>query len=240
MKKIISYLNNKISRFNSSKNILKLNFLYHKYLGEKDIGKVGFDFSKKPTRQIIVQETINRKKYKSYLEIGCFHNELFDNIVCEKKIGVDPVSGGTTRKTSDDFFSTNKEQFDCIFIDGLHYYNQVKRDVMNSLKFLSQEGVIFLHDCLPNNIYEQAIPRCQYEWSGDVWKALVDFRTSDDLDTYTCYADHGVGLILKRKNRKKLMLENKKKISNLKFYDYYNNYKQYMNIIEYDELKHLF
>ena len=30
---------------------------------------------------------------------------------------------------------------------------------------------------LPSNVYEQAIPRCQYKWNGDVWKAIVEFRT---------------------------------------------------------------
>ena len=79
----------------------------------------------KPNKNQIVQDTINRKNYKSYLEIGCFNNELFGYINCKKKVGVDPYSGGTIRKTSDDFFLENKEVFDCIFIDGLHVYHQV-------------------------------------------------------------------------------------------------------------------
>ena len=242
MEKFSHYLQSKLTRFKSSKNILKFNYFYHKYFGEKDIGKVGLDFSKKPSRQTIVQDTIDRKNYKSYLEIGCFHNELFDFIKCEKKIGIDPVSGGTHRMTSDEFFlsNSNKEKFDCIFIDGLHYYKQVKKDIFNSLKILNQNGVIFLHDCLPNNVYEQAIPRCQYNWNGDVWKAIVENRTLENLDTYTCYADHGVGIILKRKNRKKLKLNIDNNFIKLKFCDYYNNYKEYMNITEYEELKNLF
>ena len=28
-------------------------------------------------------------------------------------------------------------------------------------------------------------------------EALVEFRTYDDLDTYTCVADHGIGIIIK-------------------------------------------
>ena len=45
----------------------------------------------------------------------------------------------------------NKESFDCVFIDGLHTYNQVKKDIHNSLKYLNINGIIMLHDCLPNN-----------------------------------------------------------------------------------------
>ena len=44
-------------------------------------------------------------------------------------IGVDPMSGGTHRMTSDEFFRRNREQwhykFDLVFIDGLHEVSRV-------------------------------------------------------------------------------------------------------------------
>ena len=46
---------------------------------------------KKKSRKEIVQEIIRKKNYKKYLEIGCFDDELFNHINCEKKVGVDPV-----------------------------------------------------------------------------------------------------------------------------------------------------
>ena len=239
MFQIKSTLQKKIIRLKGSKNILKLNFIFHKYFGEKDIGEIGLSFSSKPDKKKIVQDTIDRKKYKSYLEIGCFNNDLFNHINCQKKVGVDPYSGGTIRKTSDNFFLENKETFDCIFIDGLHYYQQVKKDITNSIKSLNQNGVIFVHDCLPNNVFDQAIPRCKYVWNGDVWKAIVEFRTLDYVDTYTCYADMGIGVILKNKNKNKLEI-GIKDFSKLKFSDYFKNFKEYMNIIEYSELENLF
>jgi len=85
MFQIKNIIQKKILRLNGSKNILKLNFFFHKYFGEKDIGEIGLNFSNKPDKKIIVQNTINRKEYKSYLEIGCFDNELFDHINCENK-----------------------------------------------------------------------------------------------------------------------------------------------------------
>ena len=42
-----SYLNRKFLRLLGSKKILKINFLFHKLFGEKDLGNIGFDFSKK-------------------------------------------------------------------------------------------------------------------------------------------------------------------------------------------------
>ena len=229
----------KILRLKGSKNILKLNYLYIRLFGEKNIGEIGLDFSNKPSRLKILQETINRKKYKSYLEIGCYKNELFNKINCEKKIGVDPYSGGNIKKTSDDFFSINKNTFDIIFIDGLHRYHQVKKDISNALNVLNKDGVVMLHDCLPNNLYDQAIPRCQNLWNGDVWKAVVECRTNEFLDTYTCYADFGIGIILKRKNRTILNVE-KNDFSRLKFSDYFNNFKKFMNIVEFEELNNIF
>ena len=233
--KIHSYIYSKFLRLLGSKNILKVNYLFHKFFGEKDLGNIGFDFSKKHTRQFIIQDIINKKNYKSYLEIGCFDNELFDHIKCNKKVGVDPYTGGTVRKNSDKFFETNDEKFDCIFIDGLHTYSQVKKDIDNSLNFLNPEGIILLHDCLPNNYFEQATPRCQYTWNGDVWKAIVECRTKKNIDTYTCYADFGIGVILNRKNRNTLELKNSK-FEKIKFSEYFYNYKKFMNFIEYNDL----
>jgi hypothetical protein len=233
--KIYFYIQRKLLRFLSSKIILKLNYFYHCLFGEKDLGNIGFNFSQKYTRKFIVQNIINKKNYKSYLEIGCFDNELFNHIECDKKVGVDPYTGGTIRKTSDKFFENNNDKFDCIFIDGLHTYSQVKKDIDNSLKFLNHGGIILLHDCLPNNYFEQAIPRCQYVWNGDVWKAIVECRTKENIDTYTCYADFGIGVILNRKNQNILNIKYNQ-FDKIKFKDYFDNHKQYMNIIEFNDL----
>ena len=230
-----TYIHRKLLRLISSKSILRLNYFFHKFFGEKNLGNIGFDFSKKITRKFIVQDIINKKNYKSYLEIGCFDNELFNHIKCNKKVGIDPYTGGTIRKTSDKFFQDNNEKFDCIFIDGLHTYSQVKKDIDNSLNFLNPGGIILLHDCLPNNYFEQATPRCQYTWNGDVWKAIVECRTNKYIDTYTCYADFGIGVILNRANQNILNVDYKQ-FSKIKFEDYFINHKKYMNLIEFEDL----
>ena len=58
-----------------------------------------------------------------------------------------------------------------------------------------------MHDCMPKDYYYQAVPRCQYEWNGDTWKAFLEFRAKEFLDGYCCYADQGVGVFLKRKTK---------------------------------------
>jgi len=232
---LAKYFTKKIIRLKNSSKVLKLLYYYHYIFHDKKLGNVGFDFTSKKKRFEIIQNIIEKKRYKKYLEIGCFDDELFNHIKCEKKVGVDPVSGGTIRATSDLFFKNNNENFDCVFIDGLHEYYQVKKDIENSLKFLNEGGIILLHDCLPNSYYEQATPRCQWVWNGDVWKAIVEYRKSQDLDVYTCYADFGIGVILKRPNQN-LLEYPKNDYANLSFEDYFKDNKKMMNIIEYDQL----
>ena len=221
------------------KKSYKLNRWYHYIFGEKFYKRLDFEWHKYPSRYEIIQETIKRKNYKSYLEIGCDQDELFSKIIIEKKVGVDPVSGGTVRDTSDNFFKKNNEKFDIIFIDGLHEYAQVKKDINNSLFFLNDDGVIFLHDCMPMRFICQAVPRAKAVWNGDVWKNIVEARTKPEIDTYVVHADNGIGMILKRTNKNllNLSLNNFKK---LKFRDYYYNYKQYLNVVYKEDLKNIF
>ena len=61
---------------------------------------------------------------------------------------------------SDEFFKTNKVVFDCVFIDGDHSYEQVKKDFWNSYNSLRDDGIIMLHD--------------YFSWVGYGVKKLVD------------------------------------------------------------------
>ena len=211
--------------------------LYYLY-GEKFFKRLNYKWEDYPTRFEIIQKIINKKRFQNYLEIGCYDDTNFSRINIKNKIGIDPVSGGTHRMTSDEFFSSNNEKFDCIYIDGLHIYKQVRKDIVNSLEVLNSEGIIILHDCLPNKIWNQIVPRVYDNWTGDVWKAVVEARTMNHIDTYTCVADHGLGLILKRPNRNLLRLKIKN-FKNLKYKDYFLNHKNYMNLIEVSEINNI-
>jgi hypothetical protein len=187
----------------------------------------------------IIQNIIISKNYKKYLEIGCDKDQIFSNILIDFKIGVDPIQGGNVRKTSDDFFKNNLDKFDIIFIDGLHEYEQVNKDINNSLKALNDGGIILLHDCMPKSYFHQAVPRSRMSWNGDVWKNIVEARANPEIDTYTCFADEGIGIIFNRLNRNKLII-NKKNFKKLKFRDFYYNYREYLNIISAEEINKIF
>ena len=210
---------------------LYLRRLYYFFTNERFSKKFDYDWHKKSSRFDIINKIIKKKKFETYLEIGCQSDVNFSKIIIKNKIGVDPQSGGTHRMTSDDFFKQNKSTFDLIFIDGLHVYEQVLKDIENSLKVLNENGVILIHDCLPAKIWHQTIPQTHSSWNGDVWKSIVKSRTRIDIDTYTIEADQGLGLILKRKN-KDLLVDKIENFKNLKFRDYYIHHKKFMRIID--------
>jgi hypothetical protein len=148
-----------------------------------------------------------------YLEIGVFQDTVFNSIPLplEKKIGVDPVQGGTHRMTSDDFFINNHLKFDIIFIDGLHTYDQVKRDFINSYNSLSDEGIIYIHDMLPTKSIYQNFKRRTSTWNGDVWKLALQLSTSDNFKNNFIIAniDFGIGIFKKKTNLVNLDFLNK-------------------------------
>ena len=222
--------------FNNKINKLK-RLLYYIH-GEKFYKRLNYNWSDYPSRFEIIQKIIEKRKYENYLEIGCYKDSNFSKIKIKNKIGVDPVSGGNIKMTSDEFFKINNKKFDCIFIDGLHIYEQVREDILNSIKFLSPNGIIIIHDCLPLKIWNQIVPKIYGHWYGDVWKAIVEARTMKNIDTYTCKADHGLGIILKRPNRNLLKI-NTVNFKKLKFKDYYNNHKNFMNMIEVESIDQL-
>ena len=215
-----------------------LNKIYYLLFKENHKGKLNFNFPQDYFRWDMIEYLIKKNNYKKYLEIGCDQNQLFSRINIQNKVGVDPASGGNVRETSDNFFEKNNDMFDIIFIDGLHIYEQVKKDILNSIKYLNDEGVILIHDCLPDSMAKQAVPRYKMQWNGDVWKAIVDLRRNTELEIFTCEIDQGIGIIKKNKNTSILKID--KPIEKLKFKDYYENYKNYMRIISLDEFKKKF
>ena len=97
----------------------------------------------------LINHLCRRYRPVTYLEIGCAADDCFKNVEASRKIGVDPIRGGTERMTSDEFFEQSRRKFDVIFVDGLHLLDQARRDVDNAEKALRDGGVIVLHDCLP-------------------------------------------------------------------------------------------
>ena len=218
---------------------LFLNRIYYYIFIERFDKKLDIPFPENIKRWDLIQHLINKYNFSNYLEIGCDKDQCFSKISIKNKVGIDPVSGGNIRTTSDDFFLKNKDSFEIIFIDGLHHYEQATKDINNALKILNNNGFILVHDCLPRTLAHQAIPRYRGSWNGDVWKSIVQLRTRKDIETFTCQIDYGVGVIQKKPNNDILAI-NISNFKNLKFKDYFYNFKSYMRIINFETALKIF
>ena len=194
---------------------------YHKN-SEKRILNIDWK-SKNFNRIALINYLLNKYQYPNYLEIGCASNDLFDSLPISQKTGVDPHSGGNIRSTSDDFFKNNESSFDIIFIDGLHTYDQVRKDILNSINTIKKDGWIALHDMLPRNWKEQHIPYLGGAWTGDVWKVAFEIIKTEGLDFKIISIDHGVGII-KVKNKNAKLKDFKKELKNKQFNYFIDNY----------------
>lgn len=150
-------------------------------------------------RYDLINKYIQYYKFKSFLEIGTDKGETFNNIQIEYKCSVDPDKNTkpTFTLTSDEYFNKYNTKFDIIFIDGLHEYSQVDRDIKNSLEHLNKNGVIIMHDCHPNS--EECQRHCDHypggAWTGDCWKAFIKNRALLPYELYVWDNDWGCGVI---------------------------------------------
>jgi len=185
----------------------------------------------KLTRLDLISFIIKTTNAKSYLEIGCKYNFVFDNIDVENKVGVDPWQGGNCRMTSDEFFASNTQKFDIIFIDGDHNCYQAKKDVYNSLRCLNTNGVIIMHDMLPESEASTVVSN-----HGDVWKVNFDLIKEKNLLYKIVEIDWGCGVILPgTQNTKKIKMK-RKTVQN------WNDYVEYFHklpIVSYEEFTEL-
>ena len=150
------------------------------------------------TRTEIINKLIKTNAFQSYLEIGLGDGVNFRNVNCLNKTGVDPEWSGTWNvfgETSNQYFENLVAgKFDLIFIDGLHYSDQVEKDIVNAYKCLNKGGVILVHDCNPWEKQIQRVPRETTAWTGDVWKAVFGFIDEYGEKIKTEYIEERAGI----------------------------------------------
>jgi hypothetical protein len=191
----------------------------------------------------ILNYLIEKYKLVNYLEIGVFQGENIRLVKAAHKDGVDPGHEGYVVPevnypiTSDAFFELIKEhndiKYDIIFIDGLHHADQVEKDIQNSLNHLVDNGFIVIHDCNPSSYETQLVPRQTIAWTGDVWKAFVDFKINNkDFPCYVIDTDFGVGVIQNINSIKPIFNNN-----NVQWDQLNKNKKEILNLVSWEEFK---
>lgn len=206
-----------------------------------------------------IKRIIEMNKTKTYLEIGVEFGTVFSKINAERKIAVDPETKISWKRklmdlsnifrakyfniTSDEFFSRYADLFvkgkiDTAFVDGLHIYFQSLKDIENCLKYLSEKGIIVVHDCNPQNEASASqnredvkkFPEARGKWNGDVWKAIVHLRsTRPDLNIFTLDCDYGLGII--KKGQPENMLDYQpEQIEKMTYKDLVDNRTRFLNL----------
>jgi len=150
---------------------------------------------------------------KSYLEIGVQEGHTLWAVNSKRRTGVDPVFRFDATKvdlpnvtllevSSDRFFRElgPDQQFDVIFIDGLHTFEQTYRDLCNSLLHVSPRSVLLLDDTWPSDVFSSLRDQdrarslragsgsADQSWHGDVFKvvfAIHDFHFGLNYRTIT-------------------------------------------------------
>jgi hypothetical protein len=182
------------------------------------VGKSVKEMHKSPSRTEVLNFLLSHyKRETTYLEIGvCDPNGNYNYINADIKYSVDPgydfIDNPVDFKmTSDEFFAKleNKEiltsdiKFDIIFIDGLHLAEQVDRDIINSLKYIKDDGFVVLHDCNPPTEWHAREDNDYYDtpagpyWNGTTWKAFLKWRFNDSVKSCCIDSDWGIGVLSK-------------------------------------------
>lgn len=230
-----------------------LNDPYH--IENKKLNKIEFD--KQPLRSDIINFLLKHlNRDTSYLEIGVRNpDDNYNKILAAKKYSVDPgiefkENPVDFKMTSDIFFSKIKSgeilkknmKFDVIFIDGLHLAEQVEKDIINSLNYITDDGFIVLHDCNPpsewhaRETHKYEISPAMQNWNGTTWKAFCRYRSMNHFSSCCIDTDWGVG-ILSKKN----IFGEKTKIEN-PYYEFHvlqAHRKEILNLMSFDQFKSL-
>ena len=140
-------------------------------------------------------------KPKTYLEIGVNEGDTLGLAACAS-IAIDPsfskVKGTALRNknvcsfyqmTSDEFFRDHNpvhifgRKIDMAFLDGLHYFEYLLRDFINTEKYCANNSVLILHDCIPpdefvgrrlmRDVSLREISKYRDWWAGDAWKVVA-------------------------------------------------------------------
>ena len=208
---------------------------------------------KNPYRRFdIINYLIEKNNYVNYLEIGVRAPQAcFNRIIAEHKDGIDPLPITLEINypmISDQFFDLIRDhediKYDIIFIDGAHIHRVAKRDVLNSLNHLTDNGTIIMHDCNPPTKWHQR-PESEYTgdgaWNGTAWRAYVELRCfkwePKDLSMHVVDTDEGVGIIQFGKQEIWTIDDMKKCIE----YEYLDkNRKELLNLISIEEFERIY
>jgi hypothetical protein len=151
-----------------------------------------------------------------YLEVGVYGGATFLNVQLPTKDAVDPAFQFDTAPfatesvrffpmASNEFFTSAhpRPQYDIIFLDGLHTFEQTFRDFLVTLPLSHEQTVWLIDDTLPSDPYS-ALPDQSHSyterqkagapgnpWHGDVYKVVCAIHDFCPNLNFATVVDHG-------------------------------------------------
>jgi hypothetical protein len=213
-------------------------------------------------RKKVIQTLIDKRGFQTYLEIGVFSGNVFFDVRCKRKIAVDPhfrfnwlgrlnrtarnpdnVGAKYFEVTSDEFFAKKSSDIfknhnlDLALIDGMHEFDYVLNDVNNSLRYLSKNGVLVLHDCNPSTPEAETSYDIMIKtgyggaWNGDTWKVIPYLlKHRPDLDVFVADCDHGLGIVTRKGETIQHVDAGRDEFRNMTYADLDRNRKGLLNL----------
>ncbi len=181
-----------------------------------------------------------------YLEIGVNRGTTFHRVPAARKVAVDPVfdfdiaekqaknpEATYHQVPSDEYFGSiadPQEQFDVIYLDGLHVFEQTLRDLMNALHHLAPNGVIVIDDTRPPT-YLASLPDRQNfftvrtwlgedekkAWMGDVYRLVYFIETFCPHLSYRTITDNHGQTVVWRTRRAEVPQRTVRDVAELSF-----------------------
>lgn len=175
-----------------------------------------------PRYELVLEEIHQRLKPRSYLEIGvqfgntlklanCATIAIDPRFVCETNVvGNKPICF-CFQQTSDEFFAEHNPSsllgrpIDLAFLDGMHWFEYLLRDFVNTEKHCTPGSMVVLHDCLPpgfhmtsRDIADANHPRNAFPgwWAGDVWRIIPALQKYRPELSITILDSSPTGLVL--------------------------------------------
>ena len=146
----------------------------------------------------------------NYLELGTAAGTTITSvahIISGKAVGVDRKNLMDSRNkiefyhmSTDEFFNNPPPlTYDLIFIDADHKFEQAKKDFLNAVRFLNDNGIVVIHDTYPGNADYLNDDRCS-----DSYRLAWEIRTKMNRDFEIVTIPVHPGLSIIRKSGKQL------------------------------------
>ncbi|WP_174274986.1 class I SAM-dependent methyltransferase [Sphingomonas bacterium] len=198
----------------------------------------------------VIQRLLDLFPAPRYLEIGVDQGVTFHKLRAASKAAVDvrfafdldaarqdPANANCAyfEMTSDQYFTMDQgrdAQFDVVFLDGLHTFDQTLRDLLHSSYVLAPGGLLIVDDVMPSTYaaslpdldlsrrFWQATNNPDGSWMGDVYRLvffIADYMTSFSYATVT--ENHGQTILWRDARAATAMSRKVETIARLEYVD---------------------